>query len=365
MECRHALLLMREYLAELGDQNPRVAIGEWVDDYLSLIPQHRWPALVAADELLQHKVVAEHLSARADQMYYRDPHAGLMYAMSATMIYEVLAASVHKVAAEARAAAWREQASFMLRCGRLGEYELAITRAYEFTDDAADPEYERAVLDLSRAIALSEPDVGQPAEAIALLVSCTAVLASRGDVRRARIGMLRQGDALMATAEIERAAAIFRRLLVDATDSERPHVVLRLAWCAKEVGEYATALVLAGEARASFDRRGELAMRATIDWLIGEALSGMSELDEALSTLEKAEQDLSSLGMKNVWVAVRLTRAAVTLAADPTADIRELCGEAAAVSVHLDMREPSRRHHCTADALEFLRQNALRHIGTF
>jgi tetratricopeptide (TPR) repeat protein len=360
-ECRRQIAAAKDLMDQTGDSDPRGALGAWVDAFLAQIPDHRWPSIVADEERLQHVVVAQHLSARADDLYYRDPHAGLLYATTATVIYERLAASGRTVPPELRTAAWREQASFMLRCGRLSEYEQAIDRAYELANDADDPEYERAVLDLSRAIAFSEPDIGRLAEASALLEACTAVLDTRGDRRRSRIAALRRGDVFMAMSDLQSAAVVFKSLLVEAPDAERGQLVWRLGWCANESGRYAEALAMGYAARAMFADREERAEVAMGDWLIGEALSHTGRLVESIGALTSAESELSTLGMTHQWISVRLARVSAMLAADmPGEMVRELCAEAAEASLSLDHREPSRRHNCTAQALEFLRENAAR-----
>ncbi len=360
-ECRRQIAAAKDLMDQAGDSDPRGALGAWVDAYLAQIPDHRWPSIVADEERLQHVVVAQHLSARADDLYYRDPHAGLLYATTATVIYERLAASGRTVPPELRTAAWREQASFMLRCGRLSEYEQAIDRAYELANDADDPEYERAVLDLSRAIAFSEPDIGRLSEASALLEACTPVLDTRGDRRRSRIAALRRGDVFMAMSDLQSAAVVFKALLVDASDAERAVLVFRLGWCANESGCYAEALAMGYAARVMFAARMEYTEVAMGDWLIGEALSHTDSLPESIGALISAENELSALGMTHQWVSIRLARVEAMLAADMPSDIvRKLCEEAAEASIALDRREPSRRHVCTAQALEFLRENAAR-----
>jgi tetratricopeptide (TPR) repeat protein len=358
--CRRQIAVAKELLAE-GSQDVAPAIGAWLDAYLSEIPEHRWPSLVADDARLRHKVVALELSAKADSLYDRDPHKGLMYAMTATVIYEWLAASGETVAAERRAASWRDQASFMLRCGRYGEYERAIERAYELAGDSNDPEHERAVLDLSRAIAFSEPDIGRLDEAIALLKSCTPVFESRGDTKRFRIAALRRGDILMANSDIGGAADIYEALMRAASLNERAHLTCRLGWCANEAGKHAQALAMGIASRALFASQADRVQIAFADWLIGEALSRTERFSEALEVLAAAERELSQLEMWHQWISVRLTRVGTMLEWGASGNrVRDFCEEAAEVSIALDHREPSRRHNCTAEAMAFLRENARR-----
>lgn len=360
-ECRRQIAAAKDLIGEIGASDPRAALGAWVDAYLAQFPEHRWPSIVADEERLQHVVVAQHLSARADELYYRDPRIGLLYATTATVIYERLAASGRAVAPELRTAAWREQASFMLRCGRLSEYEKTLDRAYELANEAADPEHERAVLDLSRAIAFSEPDVGRLAEASALLDGCVPVLDARGDTRRSRIAQLRRGDIFMANSDHESATAAFMSLLVQAPMEERAALVWRLGWCANESGRYTEAVAMGYASRILFGERKERAEVAMSNWLIGEALSHTDCLLESIAALIVAETELSTLGMTHQWISVRLARVGAMLAADMPADtVRSLCEEVAEASIDLDRREPSRRHTCTAQALQFLRENVAR-----
>lgn len=143
--------------------------------------------------------------------------------------------------------------------------------------------------------------------------------------------------------------------------AERAPLVIRLGWCANESGGYTEALAMGIAARLLFEERMERAEVAMSNWLIGEALSHTDHLAESIGALISAEIEFSALGMTNQWIPVRLARVEAMLAADMPADmVRPLCQEAAEASIALDRREPSRRHNCTAQALEFLRENAAR-----
>jgi hypothetical protein len=70
---------------------------------------------------------------------------------------------------------------------------------------------------------------------------------------------------------------------------------------------------------------------------------------------DSASAVFSESGQQDLWVRVRLDYAHDLLLDDPSANIRVMCESIAAVSTALDQREPLRRHHCTAEALAYLR----------
>src|SRR5205085_5480242 len=106
---------------------------------------------------------------------------------------------------------------------------------------------------------------------------------------------------------------------------------------------------------------GEAAEEAMADWLIGEALAQTQRVADAIGNLIAAESQLHLLGMIHQWINVRLSRVAAMMSAGfPPDMIRPLCVEVAEASVALDTCEPSRLHNCTAQAIQFLRENAER-----
>jgi hypothetical protein len=141
-----------------------------------------------------------------------------------------------------------------------------------------------------------------------------------------------------------------------ATELDYATLYQAIAKCAAETGYVEMAYEATARARVIFQQMGSLAELACCDWIDGRAGLHGSSYDDCLALFESAATAFERLGRWDLWVRVKLDTVHALLAADPTTDVAQTYEAIAAMSTLLDQREPSRRHHCTAEALDFLRR---------
>lgn len=101
-----------------------------------------------------------------------------------------------------------------------------------------------------------------------------------------------------------------------------------------------------------------------LEWLAAHADAIDGSTDVAIASLHTVARSFLEARVLDEWVRVRLDIVTLTVEADPESDVTDLCESIAAMSISLDEREPNRSRRCTAEALEHLRQIAMRRSVT-
>jgi hypothetical protein len=341
------------------DVDVETLIAEEIVSSLDDQPSHRWPSIVRADTTFHAAFVARHLLAAADRFYGPDPRRGLAYVDAALVICEL----IPERPAALYATALKEKSTYLRRFFRIGEALTTLDVAEQVAATAGDDaEYIGATLKLARAMILADPDVGQFDDAIRLASEARAGLACR-DRPRELTAMRVEAMVRMWQGHFAEALNAFEELLpltFAASAPELDHATLyqAIAKCAAEIGYVQMAYGATARARVIFQVMGSLAELACCDWIDGRAGLHVSSYDDCLALFESAATAFERLGRWDLWVRVKLDSVHALVSADPATDVAQTCEAIATMSTLLDQREPTRRHHCTAEALDFLRRHA-------
>jgi hypothetical protein len=207
---------------------------------------------------------------------------------------------------------------------------------------------------------LADLDVGQFDDAIRLASEARAGLALR-DRPRELTAMRVTAMVEMRRGHFVEALKAFEELLPLTLAAPTPELDLAtlyqaIAKCAAETGDICKAYQATAVARVIFERLESLVDLARCDWIDGRAGLHASSYDDCLALFGSAAAAFEQLGRWDLWVRVKLDSVRALLSADPATEVAQTCEAIATMSTILDQREPSRRHHCTAEALDFLRR---------
>lgn len=338
------------------DDDVETFLAEEIALSLEEQPTHRWPSIVRADRTFHATFVARQLLEAADRFYGPDPRRGLAYVETALVICEV----IPERPAALYATALKDKSTYLRRFFRIGEALTTLDAADKVAtaaDDDAD--YIGATLKLARAMILADPEVRRFDEALRLASEARRRFAGR-DRPRELTAMRVAAMVEMRRGHFAEALMAFQSLLPSTLATVTPDLDLAtlyqgLAKCAAETGYVEVAHRATALARVIFQRMGSLAELACCDWIDGRASLHVSTYDDCIARFESAAAVFEQLGRWDLWVQVKLDSVRALLAIDPATDVTHICQSIATTSMQLDQREPDRRHHCTAEALEFLR----------
>jgi hypothetical protein len=341
------------------DADIETLVAEEIVTSLDSEPSHRWPSIVRADPTFHATFVARHLLEVADRFYGPDPRRGLAYVDAALVICQVLPDRPPAL----YATALKDRSTYLRRFFRVGEALSTLDLAEQIAATAGDDaEYMGATLKLARAMILADPDVGEFDDALRLASEAQAGLARRDRpreliaIRVAAMVEMRRGHFVQALKRFE--ALLPLTLAVSTPELDLATLYQAIAKCAAETGDIEMAYRASALARVIFERLGSLVDLAKCDWIDGRAGLHASSYDDCLALFGSAAEEFERLGRWDLWVRVKLDIVHVLLAADPLANVVQTCEAIATMSTMLDQREPCRRHHCTAEALDFLRRHA-------
>jgi tetratricopeptide (TPR) repeat protein len=341
------------------DVDVETLIAEEIISALDEQPDHRWWSIVRDDPAFHAAFVAKHLLDVADRFYGRDPRRGLAYVEAALVICE----ATPKIPAAVHATALKEKSTYLRRFFRIGEALATLDVADKVAATAGDDaKYISATLKLARAMILADPEVGQFDDALRLAAEARVVLAGL-DRGRELTTMRVTAMVTMWQGHFAEALNAFEALLPLTLEAETPDLDLATLYqaigkCAAEIGDIHSALQAMALARVIFEQLGSLADLAKCDWIDGRAGLHASSYENSLALFESAAEAFERLGRWDLWVRVKLDSVHALLSANPATDVVQRCESIATMSTMLDQREPNRRRHCTAEALDFLRRYA-------
>lgn len=371
-DCLRAIEAARLLSDAFDDEIERAEaeISATVDALLADILPRRWPRVAPQDPRFLHDVVISALLRRGDETRATNPRLSADYAATAAAIARKMYAR-GETPVERVIEAVRDHSTSLRAAGHPGEAFALLQQCEQLTADAGNPEYELAVLDLAKSMIMAEDEVGMFDDAIALAGRAATVFEG-ADPRRAAVSRYIRASARSraATTDSDRADVLaeFRGVKLrmqrhgSATDvAACDHGIGR---CLLLMGLPDDAIEALTAARATFAVVGATTEVARCDWFIALAHFDRGDAVLAASLLATVATTFFELGMPDEWVSVRLSYIEARLAVDPAEDILLACQTIAEMSVALDVREPTRRHRCTADALAYLRQAAARRTLT-
>jgi len=367
--CAHCAAIA-EALETLGtdfvdDSDVFREIAHVIDERLASERPHRWEWLARSEAEFHHRAVVAHLIQRSDECYPSRALDGLSYADAAVAAFEAMSKrKPPQIAADALlyATALKNRATHLYV---LGQYSKALCAADASADvvrpfgDSEGVMAHRGAIALARGMIYGDVDVCEYEKALTEIREAETLF-SGSNAERVSDALWWRAMIYARSGRLDEARRLFLDLLnvVGGDSARRASLLQCLAWCALLDHDDESAFAYASIAldiHTAHRNRGE---RAQAEWTIGRVLSRRGEHDAARARLDSASSAFSESNQFDVWIRVRLDYVYDLLAEDDSADVRALCESIAAVSQSLDEREPLRRHHCTAEALAYLRRSA-------
>ncbi|HSY51735.1 MAG TPA: hypothetical protein VLC46_23230 [Thermoanaerobaculia bacterium] len=339
------------------------------EEILTRLPVHRWSTVAAGDPSMQHDDVIAYLLKRADAVSAAaDVRRAVDYADAAASIAEKMYARGDL--SPERVVEVLKEHSTHLRGARMYGASLRVLGVAESIAPATDePKLQLAILRLCRAMLFADSNVCRLDEAEALAVACERDFDGR-DPRRFALATFVRASSRRRGGDAFGALALFRSAregFVAAEGADALDVAFAdqcIATCLVDLGHQVEARERIASARRIFTQQLLAAELLRLEWLSGRADAIDGSLDAAIAALHTVARSFLEARLLDEWVRVRLDIVALILEGDPVSDVTDLCESIAAMSISLDEREPNRSRRCTAEALEHLRQMALRRSVT-
>ena len=341
------------------------AVEATVDAILAATPARHWRSVIVASPELRRSVVIRDLLRRADEFYGSDSRAALDLTTAAVAVCDVMVASGQAPSMELRFLALKEHSIALHRMGKFDESIFVLGRAWPIASQTQESQRDRAVLSLCAAIVYAEPDVAKFDEAMKFAETAASVLDVYGDERRAIIARQTKAYVLLVMNRFAEALPLLQSVTADldeatgeSRDAARAHT--QLAECLVEVGTYDEAAE-----HASMAERLHLMCASGVDaaraaHIRARAVTALGRFAEVRSEFTRASDVVFAAKMFNTWAIMRLEYVAAALADDEGADVRAELESVARVCMTLNATESTQRQAFAAEALDYLRQLAVR-----
>ena len=326
----------------------------------------RWGRMVS-DPRFHRPSLARRMLALALVTRESDTRLALGYSSSAIKIVEALSRDPAEIA-DLRFDAWRYHANLLRELGAYGPCRDAFVSAEQAAQAATDAEASKALVDLSRALLVMEPDVWEPTEGLALLQSAERVFEKRGDRERLiHVRTVRGMLAIRAGNPVE-AASIFAEILAVTSrehenrfaDAQRNYL-----WAIVHAGGADDEILEQIGSLEMFDERREAHINILRDrWMRGLVGLARGRLNEAVALLRNTMRGFDAKGHADTSIRVGIDAVRALLVAQRYEECVELARDLASRAVGLDQREPKRRRALTAEAVSYLRDAAQHEILT-
>lgn len=370
-ECQR-VIDVAEKLDTAFDEDPDAverSIERNTEELLTGLPVHRWSTVAAGDPAMQHDDVITYLLKRADAVSAAaDMRRAVDYSDTAATIAQKMYARGDL--SPERVVEVLKDHSTHLRAGRMYGAALRVLGVAESIAPATqEPELQLAILRLCRAILFADSNVCRLDEAEALALACEHDFVGR-DPRRLALATWVRASARRRSGDASGALTLFRSaregfVAAEGTDAlDVGFADQCIATCLVDLGYQVESREMIASARRIFTQHFLAAELLRLEWLSGRADAIDGSLDAAIAALHTVARSFLEARLLDEWVRVRLDIVALILEGDPASDVTDLCESIAAMSISLDEREPNRSRRCTAEALEHLRQMALRRSVT-
>lgn len=340
-------------------------IAQVIDERLASERPHRWEWMAAAEPEFHHRVVIIHLIERSDECYPSNPADGLSYADAAIAAFEAMNKRKPPQNADDAllyASALKNRATHLYLLGRYSNALCAADASANVVKPFRDAEgvmaHEGSIA-LARGMIYGDVDVCEYERALSEVDEAETLFAGSIPDRVGDANSMR-AIVFVRSGRLTEARNLLMGLLAgtDAGSPKRGTMLQYLAWCAVLDGDVISTLAYGREALVIHNALHNRVESARAEWAIGRALSLQGEHDAARTCFDRASLVFSESDQHDLWVRVRLDYIYDLLTDNAEADVRVMCESVAAVSYALDQREPLRRHHCTAEALAYLRSSA-------
>jgi tetratricopeptide (TPR) repeat protein len=365
-ECAAFVAAASEAVTAFADRGEvERAVEARIDAILADTPARHWRSVIVASPELRRSVVIRDLLRRADAFYGSDSRAALDLTTAAVAVCEVMVASGHAPSMELRFLALKEHSIALHRTGQFDESIVVLGRAWPIASRTQESERDRAVLSLCAAIVYAEPDVARFDEAMEFAETATSVLEICGDKRRAIIARQTKAYVLLVMNRFAEALPLLQSVTADldeptgeSRDAAMAHA--QLAACLVELGSYDEAVEHASTAERLHLMCGGVVDAARVAHVRARAAAALGRFAEVQSEFTRTADLVFEAKMFNTWAIMRLEYVAAALADDEGADVRAELESVMRVCMMLNATESTQRQAFAAEALDYLRQLAVR-----
>jgi len=341
------------------------AVEARVDAILADTPPRHWGSAIIASPELRRSVVIRDLVRRAYAMDGSNARRALDLTEAAITICDAMIASGQPPSMELRFLALKEHSIALHRMGRFDDSIVALGRAWPIASQTQDSERDRAVLSLCAAIVYAEPDVAKFDEAMEFAETAASVLDVCGDERRAIIARQTKAYVLQVVNRFAEALPLLQSVTADldeATGESRDAAVAhaQLAECLVELGLHDEAIEHASMAERLYVMRGGVVDLARAAHIRARAVSALGRFADVQFEFTHAADVMFEAKQFNTWAIMRLEYVAAALADDEGADVRAELESVMRVCMTLNATESTQRQAFAAEAMDYLRQLAIR-----
>ncbi len=289
---------MREFLETARRlERERTGVQDLVGGLLRRTPPAEWSSLASAPEL-QNSAAVEQLIEEVRNRVERTPADALTLANVATTIAEALPAQSYPaiVLAQARAAAWKEQANTLRYLSRYEEAFSAIDAAEQRLHGFPAATFDRAVVHLVKAMILHH--AGEDVAANTLLRECRSVFADHGDTKMLLCAGMIEGGILYEQSRYDEARTVWSELLDAArairdTDSVA-RIEANLGFCATHFGDLRRANIHFSNAIATLNDSGASLEAMRVVRGAGRLLIAKGQINAGLGYLRNARRSFAN-----------------------------------------------------------------------
>jgi tetratricopeptide (TPR) repeat protein len=341
------------------------AVEASIDAAVAGAPSRHWSSIIVASPELRRSVVIRDLLRRADAFYGSDSRLALDLTTAAVALCDAMVASGQAPSVELRFLALKEHATALHRMGRFDESIVTLSRAWPIAARTKDSERDRAVLSLCAAIVYAEPDIADFDSALDFAETAVSVLNVCGDERRAIIARQTKAYVLLVMHRFAEALPLLQSVTADldeptgeSRDAAMAHA--QLAACLVELGAHDEAVEHASTAERLHLMCGGVVDAARVAHVRARAAAALGRFAEVQSEFTRTADIVFGAKMFNTWAVMRLEYVAAALADDESADVRAELESVARVCMTLNATESTQRQAFAAEALDYLRQLAIR-----
>jgi tetratricopeptide (TPR) repeat protein len=292
-------------------------------------PREQWmPRLRQHPEWRTAGMVRALVAATTDVLMTMPPDALEMSALS-TEIADHLdpAVSGPATVARVRGAAWRDRGYALYYVGRFADSLAACENAARQLDLCVVDEYDRARVDVVRALSLRAME-DFPSATTAVRASAS-IFDRFSDLTRVASARIAETHLLFSTREYDKAAAILLRLeqQVGATPDASTHarVLANLGYCYWKMDRIDEALGQYEAAATILDALGIRTELVRVQWSVAAVLASSGRTDEALARFRVLQRTFEDLGMASEAAVNGLEMAELLLARDEYTAVEEIC----------------------------------------
>jgi tetratricopeptide (TPR) repeat protein len=324
---------MREFLETARRlERERAGVQEVVAHLLRTTPHPEWSSLAGAPELRSSAAV-EQLIEEVRNRVERTPSDALTLANVATSIAEALPTASYPtvVLAQLRALAWKERANTLRYLSRYDDAFAAVERAEQLLEGFPAASFDRAVVQLSKAMILYQ--VKQTTAASDLLRECRRVFIDHGDANMLLYTGMIEGNFAYEEGRYDEAHNVWTELLEVARKSgdidSAARIENNLGYCSTHLGDFRRANIHFSNGIAFFNDIGAPLEGTRGERGAGRLLITKGQINAGLAYLRNARRAFAEAGLAEDAALCGLEIVETLIARGDTAEAAGLAHEIA------------------------------------